>query len=186
MTNASDKASATDAWLVASVIAGDLGAFEALVHRYRDAYTRYAVRMLGSPADAEDVLQGVWMRAFRNMSACREPEKFGAWLYQIVVNECRTFVTRRARRDQRFSGDDTALDRIAAAPAPDGSLREEIQRALDTLPVEQREAFVLKHVEQLEYDEMAELTGAGVSALKMRVKRATDRLRELLEGAQYG
>jgi RNA polymerase sigma-70 factor, ECF subfamily len=180
-----NDASEPDAKLVAGVIAGDLGAFEKLVHRYRDSYTRFAVRMVGNQADAEDVLQSVWMRAFRNMRNC-DPDRFGAWLYQIVANECRTFVTRRARRDNRFSNDDSELERLTAPPASDMTLRDEIQRALNLLPVEQREAFVLKHVEQLEYDEMTEITGAGVSALKMRVKRAAARLRELLEGAQYG
>jgi RNA polymerase sigma-70 factor, ECF subfamily len=180
-----NDASAPDAKLVAGVIAGDLSAFEALVRRYRDSYTRFAVRMVGSLADADDVLQSVWMRAFRNIGSC-DPERFGAWLYQIVANECRTFITRRARRDNRFTADDTDLARLTAPAAPDLLMRDEIQRALDQLPAEQREAFVLKHVEQLEYEEMVEITGAGVSALKMRVKRASARLRELLEGVQYG
>jgi RNA polymerase sigma-70 factor (ECF subfamily) len=61
-------------------------------------------------------------------------------------------------------------------------LRTEIQRALDQLPPDQREAFLLKHVEELDYDEMMEITGARESALKMRVKRARERLQELLEG----
>jgi RNA polymerase sigma-70 factor, ECF subfamily len=176
---------APDSELVAAVLRGDLDAFAALVYRYRETHFRYAVRMLGDRGDAEDVLQSVWMRAYRNLANCREPKRFGAWVYQIVVNECRTFLSRRAHRERRFA-EPSVLERLEAKPAGDGELREEIQRALDALPDEQREAFVLKHVEQLEYDEMAELTGAGVSALKMRVKRATGRLQDLLEGAQYG
>ena len=179
-------ASETDASLVAGALAGNLDSFAALVHRYRDSHTRFAVRMVGDRADAEDVLQSVWMRAFRNMDRCREPERFGAWLYQIVANECRTFVTRRARRERRFTNDDSEMERLTAPAGSDALLRDEIQRAINTLPAEQREAFVLKHVEQLEYDEIAAITGAGVSALKMRVKRATARLRDLLEGVQYG
>jgi RNA polymerase sigma-70 factor, ECF subfamily len=140
--------------------------------------------MVGSHDDAEDVLQSAWMRAFRNIESC-DPQRFGAWLYQIVANECRTFVTRRARRENRFTTDEATLQILAAPAAPDALLYDEILRALELLPVEQREAFVLKHVEQLEYDEMTEITGAGVSALKMRVKRATARLRELLEGVQH-
>ncbi len=68
----------------------------------------------------------------------------------------------------------------AVAPAAPGE-SEDIQRALDQLDSEQREAFVLKYVEELSYEEMSELTGAGVSALKMRVQRACARLRKLLE-----
>ena len=71
------------------------------------------------------------------------------------------------------------------ASVDDGSAsraeREQIERALDELSPEQREAFILKHVEEMSYEEMADVTGAGVSALKMRVKRACERLRELLE-----
>jgi RNA polymerase sigma-70 factor (ECF subfamily) len=176
---------ASDSELVAAVLRGDLDAFAALVQRYRDTYTRYAVRMLGERGDAEDVLQSAWMRAWRNMANCREPKRFGAWMYQIVVNECRTHRVRRAQRDRRFA-DSTELDRLAARTDGDAFLREEIERALDSLPDDQREAFILKHVEQMEYEEMAEVTGVGVSALKMRVKRAAGRLRNLLEGVQYG
>jgi RNA polymerase sigma-70 factor (ECF subfamily) len=79
--------------------------------------------------------------------------------------------------------DDDAIARaLEEHPANQRALRDEIERALARLDVDQREAFVLKHVEELSYEEMAEITGAGISALKMRVKRACDRLRELLEG----
>jgi RNA polymerase sigma-70 factor (ECF subfamily) len=61
-----------------------------------------------------------------------------------------------------------------------------IERALSMLPAEQREAFLLKHVEELSYEEIAEMTGVSVSALKMRVKRACDALRDLLEGVYHG
>jgi RNA polymerase sigma-70 factor (ECF subfamily) len=172
----------SDRELVSGVRSGDLDAFAALVKRYRDAYTRFAVRMTGSLLDADDVMQSVWMRAFRNIGACKNPDRFGAWLYQIVVNECRTYTSRRAVRDNRFVDD--AAESLAALTVaePDVALREEIERALDCLPTDQREAFVLKHVEELSYDQIAEITGVGVSALKMRVCRACDRLRELLEG----
>jgi RNA polymerase sigma-70 factor (ECF subfamily) len=106
-------------------------------------------------------------------------------MYQIVVNECRTHLSRRTVRDRRFA-DSAELERLTARPDGDVLVREEIERALEALPDDQREAFVLKHVEQMEYEEMAEVTGVGVSALKMRVKRATGRLRDLLEGVQYG
>ena len=176
---------APDGELVAAVVRGDLDAFASLVNRYRDTYTRFAVRMLGERGDAEDVLQSAWMRAWRNIANCREPKRCGAWMYQIVVNECRTHLSRRTRRDQRFA-DSAELDRLTARVGDDVLMRDEIERALETLPDDQREAFVLKHVEQMEYEEMSELTGAGISALKMRVKRATGRLRDLLEGVQYG
>lgn len=174
----------SDAAVVASILAGDAEAFAVLVARYRDAYTRYAVRMLGDREDADDALQSAFVRAFRNLRKCEDPGRFGAWLYQIVINECRTTGSRRGRRELRMVRDEAVLENaVDRAPGSgDGMLREEIERALARLDPDQREAFLLKHVEELSYDEMAEITGVGVSALKMRVKRACERLRHLLEG----
>ncbi len=177
-----------DAALVLATRRGDARAFAALVHRYRDRHARFAIRLLGSRDDAEDVLQSVFLRAHRNIGACEDPARFGAWLHRIVVNECRTFATRRGAREARLVRDDTVLAATideSAGAMPDPALRAEIQRALATLPLDLREAFLLKHVEELNYDEMAEVTGAGVSALKMRVKRAIEQLREQLEGVMH-
>ena len=173
----------TDAELIAAVLAGDTTAFTVLVRRYRDQYTRFAMRMLGTREDADEVLQDAFLRAYKALGQCSDRERFGAWLYQIVANQCRTRATRRGRYERRFIRDETVIDETANDhPADDRALRDEIQHALDQLPAEQREAFVLKHVEDLSYEEIAEITGAGISALKMRVKRACERLRELLEG----
>jgi RNA polymerase sigma-70 factor (ECF subfamily) len=80
--------------------------------------------------------------------------------------------------------DDAKLENAAAPDtSSDAALRDEIQHALDRLDADQREAFLLRHVEGLGYEEMSDITGVGVSALKMRVKRATERLRGFLEGA---
>jgi RNA polymerase sigma-70 factor (ECF subfamily) len=85
------------------------------------------------------------------------------------------------RRGQTFVHDETALLNASQEhPAEQTMWREEIERALGELSADQREAFLLKYVEELGYDEMAEITGVGVSALKMRVMRACDRLRILL------
>jgi len=172
----------TDAELVAAASSGDVDAFAILSRRYRDAYTRFVVRMVGDRDEAEDVLQSAFIRAFRALDSCRDPARFGAWLYRIVVNECRTCVTRRSRRERRIVRDDTQFNAAAAEPAVDArETLDDVEYALAQLDVDQREAFVMKHVEDMSYEEMADLTGVGVSALKMRVKRACTRLRELLE-----
>jgi RNA polymerase sigma-70 factor, ECF subfamily len=176
----------SDAALIAASIGGDVEAFCLLAHRHRDTYTRFAARMLGSLEDADDVLQSAFMRAFRGLASCRHPERFAAWMYRIVINECRTFAKRRAKRERRFVQDESLLTELTTDhPADRTALREEVQRAIDQLDSDQREAFLLKHVEDLSYEEMTELTGVGTSALKMRVKRACARLRELLEGAYH-
>ena len=175
----------SDAELVAAVLAGDIDSFSGLVRRYQDTCTRFAVRMLGSRVDADDALQSAFMRAYRGLRSCKDPARFGGWLYQIVVNECRTYASRQRRRDLRFPPDTDAIER-AVAPGPEEEVERDagghIERALSMLPSDQREAFLLKHVEELSYDEMAAMTGVSVPALKMRVKRACDGLRDLLEG----
>lgn len=169
-----------DADLIASVVDGDLDAFTILVRRYRDLCFRFALRMLGNRDDAEEALQDAFVRAFRALAACRNRDRFGAWLYQILVNECRTRATRTARRDRHFV--DVAPDLIDPASREDSAIGEEIEYALAQLVPEQREVFLLRYVEELGYEEIAEITGVGVSALKMRAKRGCERLRELLEG----
>jgi RNA polymerase sigma-70 factor (ECF subfamily) len=179
----------SDADLVAAVLAGDVEAFSGLVRRHEDTCIRFAVRMLGSRVDADDALQSAFMRAFRGLRNCREPDRFGGWLYHIVVNECRTYSTRRRQRELRFTPATNAIERAVAPgsePEEDTDVGGHIENALGMLPADQREAFLLKHVEEMTYDEMAEMTGVSISALKMRVKRACDGLRDLLEGVYNG
>ena len=175
----------SDAMIVRAVLHGDVDAFAVLVSRYRDAYTRFAVRMLGSPLDADDALQTAFVRAYRSLAQCQDPNRFGGWLYRIVANQCREIATRRARRERRFVADDDCLSLAATPESDESGVRDEIELALQRLDPLQREAFVLKYVEELSYEEMADITGAGVSALKMRVRRACERLRTLLAGVQH-
>ena len=155
--------------------------------RYYDRYARFAVHMVGNREDAEEALQDAFTRAYRSLARCEEPERFGAWLFRILVNRCRTSGARRVRRGQTFVHDEGALMKASQEhPAEQTMWREEIERALGELSADQREAFLLKYVEELGYDEMAEITGVGVSALKMRVMRACDRLRTLLREVHSG
>lgn len=171
----------SDAVIVARVLRGDVEVFRVLVERYRDRYARYAVHMLGNREDAEEALQDAFTRAYRSLARCEDPERFGAWLFRILVNRCRTIGARRGRRSKTFVVDEGAiLEAAIDHPADSSAWREEIERALRQLRPEQREAFLLKYVEDMGYDEMSQLTGVGVSALKMRVMRACERLRELL------
>ncbi len=173
----------TDSEIIVAVLAGNESAFGALVRRYQNSYIRFATRMLNSQDDAEDVLQSAFIRAYRNLRSCRDPGRFGGWLQKIVVNECRTFGARRGRREARFDRRPAVMDSLGASNGGEGTeTAEEIGVALSHLTAEQREAFLLRYVEDLSYEEMAEVTGAGVSALKMRVKRACESMRAILEG----
>ena len=174
----------SDAAVVARVLGGDVESYAVLVARHRPRMARYAVRMLGNRDDAQEALQDAFVRAYRALGRCDDPERFGSWLFSILVNRCRTAGARSTRRARTVVTDDVAASSASENhPADQAAWREEIERALDQLDPEQREAFLLKHVEGLSYDEMADVTGAGVSALKMRVKRACDRLRGLLQEA---
>ncbi len=177
----------SDAAIVARVLGGDSRAYAVIVARYRAQYGRYAVRMLGSREDAEEALQDAFVRAYRSLAKCDDPERFAPWFFRILANRCRTAGTRRGRRERTFVNDDIALYGASEDhPAERTAWREELERALQRLDVDQREAFLLKHVEELGYEDMAVITGVGVSALKMRVKRACERLRMLLHEVQGG
>ena len=118
---------------------------------------------------------------FRALGRYREQNRFRAWLFQILVNRCRTHARQRARQHQRFVHDDEARS-AAEAPVDGGpGLQDALQAALDTLDPAHREALLLKYGEDLAYPEMALMTGSSVSALKMRVKRARDLVRPRLE-----
>src|SRR5258705_3979055 len=104
-----DGMESSDAALVTRVLQGEVNAYSALVSRYRDKYARYAVHMLGNREDAEEALQDAFTRAYRSLARCEDPERFGAWLFRILVNRCRTSGARRVRRGQTFVHDQTAL-----------------------------------------------------------------------------
>jgi RNA polymerase sigma-70 factor (ECF subfamily) len=171
----------TDALLVRRALEGDRRAFTVLIDRHSPACLRYAMRMLGNREDAEDALQDSLLRAYRALPSFDERASFRTWLFTILVNQCRTFALRRAHRLRRVQPDEAA---VQGATADSGAyaveLSHDIARALDVLDDAHREAFLLKHVEQLEYDTMAEITGVGISALKMRVMRACAKLQTAL------
>jgi RNA polymerase sigma-70 factor (ECF subfamily) len=176
----------SDAELVRRIRAGDIGAYGVLVSRYRDRLGRYAVHMIGDREDAEEALQDSFVRAYRSLARCDDPARFGAWLYGILVNRCRTTGARAARRRRMFVNDIDALNGASDADLGDRlDWSDAVNRALARLAPEYREAFLLKHVEDLDYAQIAELTGAGVSALKMRVKRAREQLQRYLREAEH-
>src|SRR5213596_3507489 len=148
---------ATDGEIVRAVLAGDVERFAVLVCPYRDRYARYATRMLGSGDAAEDAVQDALVRAFDHLADCREPDKFAGWLFLILRNRC--FAERRRRQRQERPLDSTD-EMFASSDRPDGAYEQverarALERALQHLTPEQREVFVLKHMEGLAYEEIA-------------------------------
>lgn len=171
---------ARDGDIVRAVLAGDRERYAMLVERYRDRYARYAARMLGSADAAEDAVQDAFVRAYDQLAQCKDPDKFVGWFFLILRNRC--FAERRRTRT---SAPIEAADAVAAADRADGGAetaerRQALQQALLELTPDQREVFVLKHVEGMSYGEIAEQLRTSVASLKMRMHRAYDKLREQL------
>lgn len=172
--------SVPDGVLVQRVLAGETELYGILVERYRVEFARYAASTCGDRDTAADAMQEAFIRAFDSLSECRDPERFGAWFFRILTNQCHNARTRRRAHVPLDHVPQTAAA-VSGDPAEGAELREAIAGALDELTPEQRDAFVLKHVEGRSYAEMAELLSVSQDALKMRVHRARETLRKLLE-----
>jgi RNA polymerase sigma-70 factor, ECF subfamily len=174
---------APDQELVRSVLSGDSERYAVLVRRYQERLYRYALGMVMDSDAAADLVQDAFVRGYVNLRRCREQSKFGTWVFQILRNRCLDYLKERRRKD--FPLDHQHHD-ACAAEDEEGSdlerwaLRDALDRALAKLPEAQREAFLLKHVHDLTYEEMALIVDASVSALRMRVLRAREMLQSLL------
>jgi len=160
-------------------------AFGEIVRRYQDLLYRHAERMTGRQDDAEDVVQSAFIKAHRNLRRCRDPERVGAWLFRIGANACKDYLkSKRTMIPVEKIPDLVATDGNPERETELGTIRSEIEQALQSLPVEQREAFLMKHVEGWSYTEMSETLDVSVPALKMRVHRAREEMQVLLQS--YG
>jgi RNA polymerase sigma-70 factor (ECF subfamily) len=174
-----------DATLVARVLNGDRAAFEPLVRRHQSALFRRARWMGLEPDTAADMVQDTLIKAYESLNTCRDPNRFHVWAGQILRNKCLDFLKSAARR-----GVPLPLSLPADWGNPEleqerSTLRGRLRDALAALPEDHREAFLMKHGEDLSYEEMADLTGASVSAMKMRVHRARELLRAQM-GSYFG
>lgn len=172
----------SDGEVVRRCLDGEKELFGLLVRRYQDVLFRHARGMVGGDDDAADMVQRTFIRGYRKLESCRNPEKVGGWLFRICSNLCRDHLKDPRRRSR-------PLEAVAPAEAERGNpvaevervrLGDAIEEALAALSPDQREAFLLKHVEGLSYEEMSELLEASVAALKMRVHRAREELSGLL------
>src|SRR6185503_1765033 len=136
--------------------------------------------MVGDQDTAEDALQEAFIRAYQSLHSCREPGRFKHWFFRILTNQCHN--ARARRRMEPLDQHDAPARERADGPMEQDELGRAIESALNDLTLEQREAFVMKHVDGRSYEEIAVLLGAGVDALKMRVYRAREVLRKRLDG----
>ncbi len=171
----------SDGIVVRRVLEGDTELYRVLVERYRRQFGRYVMGLVGDHDAAADAMQEAFIRAYDALDTCRNPDRFGTWFFRILTNQCHN-VTARRREALDVAAVDPPAPNRTDRPLELAELNARIAEALDELTPEQREAFVMKHLEGRSYEEMAQLAGVGVDALKMRVHRARDTLRVILGG----
>jgi RNA polymerase sigma-70 factor (ECF subfamily) len=169
-----------DGELVRQALEGQSAAYGALVERYRREFARYAASLCGDADLAADAMQEAFISAYGALATCRDPDRFGAWFFRILTNQCHN---RRDRRRPHLSlesvviaGGEPADQRLSRE-----ELREAIERALDRLSPDLRETFVLREIEGRPYAEIATLMDVGEAALRKRVERAREIARSALE-----
>ena len=176
-----------DAQCVRSVLDGDREAFSALVRRHQAELYRYARNLRIDHDVASDLVQDAFVTAYTRLDQCDDPARFRFWLFRIHRNRCLDWLRDIRRRSVAL--EDVTLeagDRTPHEAASGAEMRRSLQSALDSLSEDLREAFLMKHHEGRSYQEMAQLAEASVSAMKMRVHRARESLRETLAGSGYG
>ncbi|MFP5021568.1 RNA polymerase sigma factor [Pseudonocardia phyllosphaerae] len=168
-----------DAWLVDKAKAGSVEAFEVLIRRHRDRIYRIALRMLGSPHDAEDLTQEVVIQLWTALAGFAGNSLFTTWLYRVVVNRCLSTIRRR-REDDPLTDPDVVTTPGADAEALARDRLRAVTAAIMNLTPEQRAALVLVDIEQLGYDEAASVLGVSEPTLRGRLFRARQQLADTM------
>jgi len=156
---------------------GDLAAFEELIRRYQQMIHALTFRMTGSPSDAEDLAQEVFIRAFREVGNFRGDSQFSTWLYRIGINTCLNWKKSQQRRAQLYhewaQHPDPVVDRH-------NELAARVQEALLALPAKQRAAVILTTYQGMNHAEAARVLCCSETTVSWRVFAARKKLRALL------
>ena len=166
----------------------DTNQFEAFMSAYQNMVYSTAVRLLGSEADAQDVAQDVFLKAYEHFGALRQSQTVGGWLKTVTRNLCLNHLTRYRARWRFFSemsSEDDEGNFVDDLPAPDPSEarlenaedRQRLEQALRKLPSAQRVPLVLYHFEELSYEEIADKLGVSLSKVKTDIHRGRTALR---------
>jgi len=178
-----------EADLVRRAQAGDLAAFEHLMAAHLPALYTLALRSLGQAQEAEDLVQMALLRAWNHLPAFRAESRLGTWLYRIVINLCYSRLPQLRRRSETLEELGEA-DLALLEPGPDqhldqAELRRGLEQAIAALPPQQRLLITLRHLEDLRYDEIAELTGLPLGTVKTGIHRGRRQLRDSLTAAGW-
>jgi len=185
-----------DRILLTRAQAGDMSAFEELVGRHEEKVYGLALRMTRSEADAAEIAQDTFLSAYQHLGEFRGEAAFGSWVHRIAANNALMRLRREKVLDivsDELAGPEfTDRGSLAEVPESDWSKRADdkvlddelgraIQEATDALPEGYREVFLLKDVEGLSYEEISEMVGISIPAVKSRLHRARLALREAID-----
>jgi RNA polymerase sigma-70 factor (ECF subfamily) len=192
------SADVSDLSLVRRVQRGDKGAFDALVLKYQHKLVKLVMRYVRNPAEAEDIAQEAFIKAYRALPQFRGDSAFYTWLYRIAINTAKNAVVSRDRSPIEYNIDrhdnDESYDmqgRMKDSETPEGlvltdEIRTTVNAAIDALPEDLRTAIVLRELEGLSYEEIAAAMDCPVGTVRSRIFRAREaidrRLREVFEG----
>jgi len=178
----------TDGELIAKAISGREEGFEELVRRYQRPITIYVYRILGNYDASLDVTQEVFIKVYNSMTRYSSEYKFSTWLYKISRNAAIDYLRRRSNHEQSLETENAdgayQLQFESKRPSPEqereqSEWREEIATVVKRLPAGYRELILLRHTQDLSYDEIAEITGLPLGTVKNRLFRAREMMREI-------
>jgi len=177
----------SDEEAVARVLAGDTSLFEILMRRYNQRLFRVARGILADDAEAEDVVQEAWLRAFRELAGFRGDARFSTWLTRIACHEALARAQKRRRLVPIAGGNGgDPPEPSAEAPGPERDLENRelqalLREAVEVLPDPLRSVFCLREIELLSTEETADALGLSVENVRVRLHRAKRSLRQTLD-----
>jgi RNA polymerase sigma-70 factor, ECF subfamily len=168
--------------IVARVLKGDRKAYALLVEEYKSPIYNLAYRMTGNSEDADDLTQNTFIRAYQYLWRYDPRKKFFTWLYTLALNLIRNYFKKN--KYNKSSEEVSALSLTDKNPSPEEKLIEEqeISSSLLRLEDELRALLIMKYKQELSFEEIAQITGKSLSAVKMRIYRGLEKLKELMNG----
>src|SRR5260221_10304690 len=178
-----------DSEVVSTAIAGREAGFEELVRRYQRPIAAYVYRMVGDYDAALDLTQEVFIKVYNSLTRYRSEFKFSTWIYKIAHNAAIDHLRRHTVREQALTGSidgdrrEISIESRRLTPEQEGERKEkrsEIESGVQLLPAAYRELIVLRHSQDLSYDEISDVTGLPLGTVKNRLFRAREAMRDYL------
>jgi len=159
--------------------------FEDLVTEYKERLYWHIRRMVVSHDDADDVLQNTFIKVYKNLDGFNGESQIYTWLYRIATNESITFINKRNRRASVGSEElqSAIVNNLTSDPYFNGDeAQAKLHQALDTLPAKQKQVFVMKYFDELQYNEISEILGTSEGALKASYHHAVKKITNFVTG----